>query len=264
MGEGGQPLVPLTGLTKVADMKSGARILLLAGSSEAREIGASLQSMGMAVQAVVSEPPRGPNPMPVPCQMISFDNADALQAKAEAADLIFDASHGFDGAMTRIGAGVAGAMGLPFATLQRPGWQVSESPQWQTAPSVAEAMPMVRPGARVFSATGWASLPEHAGFPGAVLFLRQTSPHDRAPPFDFVELVFGTAPFSEASEVELFKSLEIDLLICRNLGGRPSRPKLDAALALDLPVILIDRPAPPPGVEVLASVEDALDWIGRQ
>ena len=58
-----------------------------------------------------------------------------------------------------------------------------------------------------------------------------------------------------------FRALRIDTLICRNLGGRASRPKLDAALALSLKVILIEPPAIPEDIEVVADVASALAWL---
>ncbi len=73
--------------------------------------------------------------------------------------------------------------------------------------------------------------------------------------------VFGMPPFTVESEIALFRSLEVDTLMARNLGGAPSRPKLDAAQELGLRVILIDRPALPDGVQVVTSVAAALDWV---
>ncbi|NNE51264.1 MAG: cobalt-precorrin-6A/precorrin-6x reductase, partial [Sulfitobacter sp.] len=98
-------------------------------------------------------------------------------------------------------------------------------------------------------------------FPGERLFLRQTTPHDRVSPYEYVELIFGQPPFTVETETALFRELAIDMLICRNLGGNPSRPKLDAARALGMGVILIDRPPLPAGVRQVAEVRDALAWV---
>lgn len=235
------------------------RILLLAGSAEARRIAVALQARGVEVKALVSEPPRGPDPMPVPCRLTGFDDVGRLAGEMAGFDAVIDASHGFDGQMSRAGHAAAGRAGLPFVGLTRPGWGL-EAANWHEVADVAAAQPLIGPGMRVFSATGWASLPDYAGFPGARLLLRQTTHHDRVPPFDFVDLIFGDPPFDAAQETALFRDLGVDLLICRNLGGRPSRPKLDAAKALGLPVILIARPALPEGAEVLADVDAVLDW----
>ena len=233
---------------------------MLAGSMEAREIAARLMAQGQEVVAVKSEAPRGPDPMPMPWKLIDTPGEADLRAAMAGALAVVDASHGFDAAMSRAGHAAARALGLPYLSLSRPAWGL-EAENWQTAADVAAAMPLIPPGSRVFSATGWGSLPDYAAFPGARLMLRQTQRHDRKPPFDFVELVFGDPPFSVANETALFRARAVDLLICRNLGGRASRPKLEAALALGIGVILIDRPPLPDGTAVVHGVEEVLDWV---
>ena len=83
-------------------------------------------------------------------------------------------------------------------------------------------------------------------------------------PFDFVELVFGEAPFTADSEAVLFKELRIDTLLARNLGGQASYPKVAAAEALGLNVILISPPALPQGIPEVDDVNAVLAWIGAQ
>lgn len=236
------------------------RILLLAGSAEARRIARTLQAQGMDVVALVSEPPRGPDPMPVPCTLCRFDDPSALARRMVGCDAVIDASHGFDGMMSATGQAAARRAGVPFVSLARPVWTL-DAANWHHAADVPAALALIAPRMRVFSATGWASLPDFAGFPGSRLLLRQTTRHDRPPPFDFVQPVFGDPPFDVAQEQALFQDLAVDLLICRNLGGLPSRPKIDAARKLGLPVILIDRPAPPKGAQVVSSIEAVLAWV---
>jgi precorrin-6A/cobalt-precorrin-6A reductase len=243
-------------------MRTANHILLLAGSAEARQIAAALVARGQSVTALVSEPPRGDTPMPVPFEMVDFHDCAALSGRMAGFEAVVDASHGFDGLMTRAGFEAATEVGLPFVTLMRDRWSVDEDrAHWTTAPNIRAAMAQIAADARVFSAAGWASLADCAAFPGGRLFLRQTSPHDRRAPYPFVKLVFGDAPFRAASEAALFKELRIDTLLCRNLGGMPSRPKLEAAKVLGLPVILIDPPALPDGVQVLRAVSDVMAWI---
>ena len=235
--------------------------MILAGSAEARHLGEAAQKAGVAVRALVSEQPRGASPMPIPYTLMPFDDVDVVIAQMCDCDAVLDASHGFDATMTRVGFDAAQRLGLPFLSYVRPAWPLPADAQWCAAPNVAAAMPMIPPGARVFSATGWASLPECAAFPGARLMLRQTHVHPRTPPFDFVDLIFGDPPFTVASETALFRDLRADTLICRNLGGQASRPKLDAARALEMKVILIDRPILPQDVEVVHCIDAALAWV---
>lgn len=245
-------------------MHDHSPVLLLAGSAEAREIARALVAKGHQVRALMSEPPRGNNPMPVPFEVLEVLGQTAIQSAISGVATVIDASHGFDGTMTEMGYAAAKERGVPFVSYQRAPWEVSNTPKWHCAADVSTAMHLIAPGARVFSATGWASLPSYETFPGDCLMLRQTTRHDRPPPFDFVELVFGDPPFTELSEQALFRKHAVDTLICRNLGGTPSRPKLDAALALNLQVILVERPALPDGLPVLHSVAAVLDWVAQQ
>tara|TARA_R110002049_G_scaffold23545_4_gene83411 strand:+ start:5193 stop:5927 length:735 start_codon:yes stop_codon:yes gene_type:complete len=243
-------------------MGHGLDILLLAGSAEARQIAQHLVAQGHRVRAWLSEPPRGTSPMAVPFDMQRFDDPAQVAADMARFDAVIDASHGFDGTMSAAGFAAAQLRGLPFVTYARPGWPIDD-PLLRAVPDVAAAARAVRPGVRVFCATGWTSLPAFTPFRGARLLLRQTSHHNRPAPYDFVDLVFGDPPFTQKGEEVLFRGLQVDQLICRNLGGEASRPKVDAALALGIDVILIDRPALPQGAAQVWRITDVFDWVAH-
>lgn len=244
------------GMTKVP------HILLLAGSFEARRVAEMLAARGVPYAAWLSEAPRGPAVMPQSPQIRRF--ADAAEMRSAVAqgrfDAILDASHVFDRTVTLQATKVARALGLPLLRLERPAWRTGGDTGLIAVPDVPAANKMVTKGDRVFCATGWESLPSFASFAGDVLMLRQTRRHMRPPPYPFVDLMFGDPPFSEAAERETFQTLGATVLICRNLGGQASRPKVDAAQALGLKVILVDRPPAPQGTPVVADVQSALDW----
>ena len=239
------------------------KILLLAGSFEARRVAEALTAQGVVYDAWLSEAPRGAAPMPQIPLLRRFDTGTQMRnAIAEGGyTAVLDAGHVFDRTVTHAAYAAAGALNLPYLRLERPAWDANEHPRWRSAANLTEANAMIPAGARVFCATGWASLPAFADFAGARLFLRQTRRHPRPAPYPHVELVFGDPPFSVAQEEALFTRLGIDLLMCRNLGGAASRPKLDAARALDLDVILIDRPPAPEGSAQVTEIDAAISWI---
>ena len=218
----------------------------------------ALAGQGVSYAAWVSEPPRGPEPLcPAPL-LRRFADARAMQAAIAQGgfDAVLDASHSFDRRITHQGAAAAGALGLPCLRLERPAWT-----GWPAVPDAAAACARIGAGARVFSAAGWDSLRDFSGFKGDALLLRQTQRHDRPAPYPFVQLVFGDPPFSVHSETALFTQHRVDTLLCRNLGGAASAPKLEAAAALGLEVLLIDRPAVPAGLPRVERIEAALDWV---
>lgn len=243
-------------------MTKPAPILLLAGSGEAREI-AHVLAGDCPVRALLSEPERGVPPLPVPHEMRRFADGHALTEFVREGRFraVLDASHSFDATMAKQGFDAALRLGLPYVRIVRPVWEIADQPRWRGVASVAQAMAHIPPGARVFATTGWDSQPEFAEFAGARLLLRQTRNHARPPLFDFIEPVFGLAPFTKASETQLFEEMGVDILIARNLGGVRGRPKLDAANALGLDVVLVAPPPVPAGVMLVRDVADALAWV---
>lgn len=154
----------------------------------------------------------------------------------------------------------AQALGMRYLRLLRPAWTPSGLDRWTHLPSVRHAAEAVPENARVFSNTGWASLSDYADFRGQILFLRQTNSPTAPPPYAFVRYVEDAPPFSQHHEANLFRTLCVTCLICRNVGGTASISKLLAARDLGLPVLMVDRPAPPAGAAAVETVASALIW----
>jgi len=53
-----------------------------------------------------------------------------------------------------------------------------------------------------------------------------------------------------------------ELVVSKNAGGAGARAKLDAARALGIPVLMIDRPVLPKRTE-FSSVTQVLDWLAH-
>lgn len=244
-------------------MRDDQHILLLGGSFEARHLAEALSARACVYEVWLSEAPRGAAQMPQIPLLRRFEGADAMQAAIAQGGFtaVIDAGHGFDTETSVQARQAAVALGLPYLRVLRAAWDPGDMAGIRRAADAAQASAMIAQGARVFCATGWDSLPDYAGFAGEVLMLRQTRRHGRTAPYPFVELVFGDPPFSVAQETALFASLRVDVLVCRNLGGAASRTKLDAAQALGLEVILIDRPAAPDGAQTATQTHEALAWL---
>ncbi|SFS57317.1 precorrin-6A reductase [Sulfitobacter marinus] len=242
-------------------MDQTSHILLIAGSAEAHDIASQFTQNGQRMQAILRAPERSFGPLAVPSQIWAPASVGDMKffLAQQRITAICDAGHGFDSDVADMAAAAAAEMGLAYARVLRPIWPID--PPVLRAASVRAAADMIFPGARVFAATGRGSVPEFTLFKGDTLFLRQNDPKMRSALPDFVQPVFGTPPFTVAQEVALFRELDIDTLICRNVGGLPSRPKLDAAREMGLRSIVIDRSAPPAGALVLYRAKDALEWL---
>jgi precorrin-6A/cobalt-precorrin-6A reductase len=247
------------------DDATAKHVLLLAGSGEARAIAAGLAARpGLRVTASQLHEPRVAAPLPVPTRFGGFGGAAGFERfmRDEAVAAVLDAAHPF---AVRVGARAArfcAAHGLPYARVLRPAWHAEPGDTWLEVPDEAGAVAALRPGQRVFTTTGLASLDVLSGATSVRLFVRRLrgEPVPSMPPH--VTFVHDTGPFTVADEVATLRALRIDLLLVKNSGGAASFTKLQAARDLGLPVILIARPAQPEG-PVLSDVAATLDWVDR-
>ncbi|QJF50951.1 precorrin-6A/cobalt-precorrin-6A reductase [Roseobacter ponti] len=243
-------------------MKHGGTTLVLAGAREAHGVVAGLAESGETVIASLPEPERGVPPLPVSVRQGRFSGEDEMRAWMGAQDVrrVLDASHSFDDDISNMAAEICRADGMPYLRILRDGWMHTAADRWSRFATISEAVRTVPQDARIFSNTGFGSLRHYADFPGQRLFLRQTGQAEATPPWPFVTIVAGQPPFSEAQERDLFTELAITGLICRDVGGPASFSKLAAARALGLPVLMINRPDPPPDVTLASTVAEALAW----
>ena len=170
---------------------------------------------------------------------------------------ILDVTHAFD--ITTRNQAITQAPGAHYARIARAPWVAGAGDQWVHAETIEEAVRALPAGARVFAATGRASLPALAEHDGPV-FLRQLRHHDHPPGHRNCAYVFGAAPFDPVGEADLLGRLDIDVVLARNIGGAGSFPKLAAARALGLPVVLLRQPDVPQGAR-LHSAAQVADWV---
>ncbi|MCH8154424.1 MAG: precorrin-6A/cobalt-precorrin-6A reductase, partial [Proteobacteria bacterium] len=80
------------------------------------------------------------------------------------------------------------------------------------------------------------------------------------PPLAAYHLVLGRGPFAVAQERELLRAHRIEAVVSKNSGGAGAAAKIAAARALELPVVMIERP-PAPESETAEDVAAARAWI---
>jgi len=239
------------------------RLLLLAGTSEARRIAEGLAEMpGVAATASLAGATRAPRSLAVPTRVGGFGGEAGFRAALVEGrfDAVIDATHPFAQVMSDRAARVCASLGLPCLHVLRPEWVAGPGDRWVEIGTEGEAARVIPPGARVFVATGRQTLDRLANMGGRELIVRQIDPPDGPFPFPNGRFLLGRAPFAVEEEVALFRDLRIDWLLVKNAGGAASRPKLDAARQLGLPVAMVRRPPPPEG-RVVPDAEAALDWV---
>lgn len=238
------------------------KILLLAGTGEAKELAQRLVDAGHEVTASLAGATRAPKPLPCDTRVGGFGGGAGFLAWLEAhqPDLVLDATHPFAERITERSATLCKDRGVPFLHLLRPPWVPDVLKSQYPVGSTQRVRALIPPGSRVFLATGRQTLDQFRILSDCHLICRQIDPPDGPFPFPNGEFLVGQPPFSVADEVALFQALQIDFLVVKNAGGRASYSKIEAAAVLGLTVLMLKRPNPPAGARV-ETVEAALAWV---
>ena len=143
----------------------------------------------------------------------------------------------------------------PRLRLTRPPWEPVGN--WQRFPDLSSAAAALPAHAHALLTTGRKEISPFAARPDLACLLRSIEPAAGLPPH--ITQLTARPPFTLDAELALMQSRAITHLVSKNAGG-PGRAKLDAAAQLGLPVLMIDRPAPPLG-PTAEDVEAAVVWV---
>lgn len=241
------------------------KVLLLAGTGEAKRIAWGLADTSVKVIASLAGATRHPEPLPVPTRIGGFGGEDGFRAflADEGITAVLDATHPFAERITDRSARVCKDIGMPYCHVLRAGWTAEIADRWVNIAGPQDAAQHIPEDGVVFLATGRQTLGDYANLEGRRVLARMIDPPTAPFPFEGGEFVIGRPPFSVKSETALFEALGVTHLVVKNAGGQGGRAKLDAARALGLPVLMLDRPAMPDAVRV-ETVQDALLWVAAQ
>ncbi len=241
------------------------RLLILGGTLEASALAEAVAAAG--IDAVLSYAGRvaRPRPQPVAQRSGGFGGVEGLRAYLREAGIthVVDATHPFAAQMSANAAAACAAEGVPLAALTRPPWQPGAGDRWQRVPDIAGAVAALA-GAprRVFLAVGRMHLADFAAQPQHHYLLRLVDPPEEPLPLPRADVVVSRGPFTVEGDRALMRDHGSDLVVSKNAGGSGARAKLEAARALGLPVLMIDRPALPPRTSFAAPGE-VMAWLGH-
>ena len=141
-------------------------LLLLGGTSEARELVALLAADNVDVVTSLAGSVADPHPPEGTTRVGGFGGADGLAdyLRGQHVDVVVDATHPFAGRMSANAAAACGRAGVPLLRLSRPSWAARpDAASWHWVDSITEARETAgRLGSRVFLAIGRQALPEFA------------------------------------------------------------------------------------------------------
>ncbi|PVY96177.1 cobalt-precorrin-6A reductase [Actinomycetospora cinnamomea] len=230
------------------------RVLVLGGTAEARALASRLVDGGYAVTTSLAGRTRHPRLPSGEVRTGGFGGIEGLAAALDDVDVLVDATHPFAAAMTEHAAAAAARTATPLVVLRRPGWTAGAGDRWTRVPSLEAAAAAIPAGARVLLATGRQGVGAFLGV-DAWFLVRAIEAPDALPPR--AEVVLARGPFALDDERALLDRRRIDVVVAKDSGGA-TEAKLVAARERRLPVLLVDRPPLPPGVEAVESVGEVL------
>ncbi|MBK6013650.1 cobalt-precorrin-6A reductase [Streptomyces sp. MBT53] len=242
-------------------------ILILGGTTEARELAAELAVRRPEVRVTTSLAGRVSRPGAVAGEVRigGFGGAEGLAEwlREQRVDAVVDATHPFAESITANAARAATDTGLPVVVLRRPGWQQVPGDHWHPVASLPEAADLLPGlGHRILLTTGRLGLAAFAHLSQLHFVVRSVEPPEPPMPAD-MEVLLARGPFTVADEAALLREHRIDVVVTKDSGGAATSAKLTAAREAGVPVVVVGRPSLPEGVRVVPDVGGALEWLGR-
>jgi precorrin-6A/cobalt-precorrin-6A reductase len=242
------------------------RVLILGGTTEASTL-AGLLAGESRFEATLSLAGRttAPRAQPIATRVGGFGGVDGLARylRDHAIDAVIDATHPYAAQISANAVAACAEAGIALASLVRPPWQRREDDRWQAVASTQDAALLLgRMPRRVFLSVGRQDLHHFALAPQHqyVARLIETPRQAHLPPH--LVLLHQRGPFDLEAERRLLIDQRIAVIVSKNSGGDATYPKIAAARALALPVVMIARPDKPAG-HVVDSAEAAVDWLAH-
>lgn len=238
------------------------RVVILGGTSEGRLLAEQLAGddrfaavLSFAGRTRSLQPPRAPY------RVGGFGGVPGLieYLQAERCAALVDATHPFAAQMSHHAAQAAQATGTPLLRVECPPWQRVAGDRWVDVPDMAAAAAALgeRP-LRVFSSVGRLEVEAFRAAPHHDYLLRAVDEFE--PGLPRARVLAARGPFEQAGERALFLRERIDILVSKNAGTAATYAKLEAARALQLPVLMVARPVLPL-VPTVSTAESALSWL---
>jgi precorrin-6A/cobalt-precorrin-6A reductase len=240
-------------------------LLILGGTSQASDLASAVAAAGITATLSYAGRVARPRPQPANHRIGGFGGIDGLAAYLHEHGIthLIDATHPFAAEMSKNAVAASAATGIPLIALTRQPWQRQPEDNWQVVPDMTAAIEaLARPAERILLAIGRMHLAGFAAAPQHHYVLRLVDPPEQSPPLPHHTIIVSRGPFTVASDTALMRDHAIDRIVAKNAGGSGAVAKIEAARALSIPVIMIDRP-PLPARHETFTVAGVFDWLGH-
>ena len=243
-------------------------VLLLGGTTEASMLAAMLaDDPGFSAILSLAGATRRPVLPAIAHRIGGFGGVEGLAGwlRAERIEALVDATHPYAVQMSRHAAAAAASVGIPCLRIDRPAWTAQPGDRWTAVHDAdAAAAALGAEPRRVLLTVGSRALLPFGRAPGHHYVIRCIDPPGPALLPPGAELLLARGPFTLDGETTLLAERRIEVLVSKNSGGAATAPKLEAARRLGLPVLMIERPAPPGGASAAATAADAMRWLSER
>ncbi|MEH2412445.1 cobalt-precorrin-6A reductase [Nostoc sp.] len=240
------------------------RVLILGGTGDAAELAARVATIqGLEVITSLAGRTRKPSVPLGDLRVGGFGGVAGLASylRVMEIDLLIDATHPFATQISCNAADAATEVRVPRLMLIRPPWQKVSGDRWIEVDSVeAAAASVANQVQRVFLTVGRQELAAFAHLEKIWFLMRMIDPPNDDALVPPGMILCDRGPFTLNNERQILIDHNIDTIVSKNSGGDATKPKIIAARELDVKVVMVNRPAIPPGEQV-TDVDGALVWL---
>jgi precorrin-6A/cobalt-precorrin-6A reductase len=251
-----------TGVEDEADEVMTLRVLILGGTTEGRVLAERL-AVDARFDALLSFAGRTASLQrpAVPHRIGGFGGAHGLAEflKRERFDALIDATHPFAAQMSSNAAIAAEQTQTPWIRFERGAWDAMPGDRWVRVRRMAEAALAIGvESRRVFLSVGRTEVDAFRAAPQHEYLIRAVDVFE--PQLPRARVLAARGPFALADETELLMRERIQVVVSKNSGTDATYAKIEAARALALPVIMVERPSLPPA-PLAHTLSDVEAWL---
>jgi precorrin-6A/cobalt-precorrin-6A reductase len=231
------------------------KILILGGTSEAKLLAQQLINIDVEIIYSIAGLVRQPT---LDCKIISggFSQYGGLTKylATEKIAYLLDVTHPFAAKMSQQAVRSTAEVNIPYCAFVRPQWQPQAGDDWALLANETQLMHelalAVNTGSKnIFYTNGQISrqlaieldgIAELNEAFGPAQYIIRSAKETELPQYS--QWVQAIGPFIISDEKALLEKYQVDLIVCKNSGGEATKAKLEAARALGIRVLMLQRP----------------------